>query len=183
MATRGAWLRGFSFGLGVMYYFDPDMGRRRRARLLDMFTAAVHRLDDAIDVGLRDAFHRLEGLWAETRAMLTHEEVSDEKLAARVRTKLGRCVSHPSLVEVSVRDGRVVLSGAVAADEVGRVLRAVQSIRGVREVENHLEGRKRPEDLPGVEVGKSSRGERMEASRTNWAPATRLVAGTRSAAA
>src|SRR5438094_824144 len=92
-------------GAGLMYVFDPVQGRRRRALVRDQFVHALHELDDAIGVTFRDVSHRSSGLWAEARSLparLSGEAVPDRVLEERVRAKLGRYVSHPGSIGVTV---------------------------------------------------------------------------------
>ena len=58
-----------------------------------------------------EAQGRAYGVWAEGSHLIKHEEVSDEVLTARVRSKLGRAVSHPHAIQVMAKDGHVSLAG------------------------------------------------------------------------
>ena len=42
----GLFVLGAMVGAGVMYLFDPDRGRRRRARLRDRLIHGAHEADD-----------------------------------------------------------------------------------------------------------------------------------------
>jgi hypothetical protein len=83
--------KGFAMmiGAGLMYLYDPQMGRRRRALTRDRFIRLGHRIDDSIDVTARDFTNRAVGLWAEMQSCMTSDGVSDEVLAERVRSRLG----------------------------------------------------------------------------------------------
>lgn len=133
---------GIGAGVGalVMYFFDPRMGKGRRARIRDRGVAAWNTTACILRGKSQDFGNRIFGTLAETRSYLKPKEpASDEKLTERVRSKLGRLVNNPAAVKVEASNGRVTLSGTVLADEVDRLISRVQSVSGVHEVENHLE--------------------------------------------
>lgn len=110
-------LGGMAIGATLMYLLDPDQGRRRRALLRDQVISIATRVDDAVEAIARDLSNRAQGLAAEARSMFVEEDVPDEVLLNRVRSEMGRAVSHPSAIEVTAEQGRVTLSGLVLADE------------------------------------------------------------------
>jgi hypothetical protein len=75
----------------------------------------------------------------------------NQKLAERVRSRISRSVSHPSMIEVSANKGVVTLSGAVPEDEENRLIHGVSGIRGVDRVENRLSVHRRPEIIPELQ--------------------------------
>jgi hypothetical protein len=133
-----------------MYFFDPVMGRRRQARLKDKIKSAAYQLENALRGAACDLQNRAQGLAAETRAFFRSEDVPDEILHERVRSAMGRYVSHPGAIEVIVSDGRVVLRGKIPAGEMQALLRCVWSVRGVTRMAS------RSEDFhdPQTQVGK-----------------------------
>jgi uncharacterized membrane protein len=169
---------GTGLGAGLMYYFDPQLGRRRRAQVRDQMVHVLNQVDDALDVVSRDLTHRVQGLRAEVVSLLSSSQPSDKVLADRVRSKLGRIVSHPRALQVSARDGHVTVSGPILAHEVDRLLWGVQSTPGVREVENRLDVHQEPGDLPALQGGNERPGERFELMQNNWSPAARLLVGS-----
>ncbi len=168
-------LSGFGFGLGLMYYFDPDLGNRRRALVRDQVVRAANSLSRNIDVMVRDTSHRIEGLFAETTAMFTSDHPSEPQLRERVRSTLGRHVSHPAAIDVSVAGDRVVLSGPILAHEVDQLLQAVHSVRGVDTVENRLEIHEEPGTVPGLQGSGRTPAERGMCMQETWSPAARLL--------
>ena len=56
---------GLGLGAGLMYFFDPDRGRRRRASLRDTVTHAAHVTRQALGKTSRDLSHRVNGLTSE----------------------------------------------------------------------------------------------------------------------
>ncbi|HEX6302869.1 MAG TPA: BON domain-containing protein, partial [Anaerolineales bacterium] len=142
----------FGLGAGFMYLFDPDEGNRRRALIRDQFTRLLRRSDAYIEKTARDARNRARGAVAETMAMLSQEEdVSDWVLAERVRAEIGRVSRYSSAIEVSADQGKVTLAGPVIANEVERVISSVDSVRGVKEIDNRLETFESAENIPGLQ--------------------------------
>ena len=62
----------------MMYLYDPQLGRRRRALTRDRLINLEHQIDDAVDVTTRDFSNRAAGLWAEMRSCMTSNAASDE---------------------------------------------------------------------------------------------------------
>jgi hypothetical protein len=110
--------------------------------------------------------------------MWKSEPVPDEKLVARIRSKMGRYVSHPHAVHVEANNGEVTLSGSILAHEASKFLRCVKGIAGVGNVNNLLD----VQDLgsaasnPNLLGEGSCTGENWEFMNKNWSPATRLMA-------
>lgn len=128
----------FAAGAAVMYYFDPIIGRRRRALVRDRGVARRHELEALARAKSKRAIDRTRGAMARRRAERANEPVDDVLLHERVRAKLGHLVAHPSAVEVNVQDGRVVLSGRVDVEELDDLLDTVSMMLGVTAVENRL---------------------------------------------
>ncbi len=89
----------------------------------------------------------------ELRSRVGHDSAGEEILHGRVRSALGRAVSHPGALEVAVTDGRVTLQGQVLADELDAMLDAVRRMRGVSEVRNEVEVRSSPDGAPSLQGG------------------------------
>jgi uncharacterized membrane protein len=132
-------LIGAGLGATVMCLLDPTTGRRRRALLQDKSRHLANAAATSAGKVTRDAGNRLTGARHRAASLLGRdEEVSDDVLADRVRSKLGRVVPHPLSIDVEVRDGVARLSGAVADDEADRLVRRTRRIPGVRGVEDFL---------------------------------------------
>lgn len=168
----------FSLGAGLMYFLDPDCGRRRRALVRDQWASAVNHMDHAIAETARDLDNRVTGLVSELGSLVSHDAASDSVVEARVRSKLGRVVSHPHGITVTARKGRVTLSGPILANEVEPLLAAMAEVRGVCEVENRLEPHEQPGEHPALQGGRRRRGEQPEYLQENWSPTMWLAAGT-----
>ena len=170
-------------GLGAagMYLLDPTWGARRRGIVRDKLVHGAHKTSDGAAAAARDMAHRMEGLLAETRARLRGEDVPDYVLVARVRAALGRACSHPHAIEATAADGRVTLRGPILAAEAKRLVSAVRSVRGVKEVVDQLEVHDQPGNVPALQ-GDASRTQQGTWLQSNWSPAMRLVTGGAGAA-
>lgn len=164
-------------GAGMMYVLDPERGKRRRALFRDKVVHTAHKAADAADATARDMAHRARGVVAEAKHLVTREEIGDEILVERVRSRMGRLVSHPSSITVRANQGKITLYGPILAREVDDLISRVCKIRGVRDVENRLDVFERAEDIPGLQGGVARPGERFELFQTNWSPTARVLAG------
>lgn len=166
-----------TIGASLMYLFDPDRGRRRRGEIRNKVRHINHIATDAAGKTGRDLQNHIIGVVSEMQSLLRREKVSDDVLEARIRSKLGRIVSHPHAIEVKAIEGLVILRGPILTAEVHPLLNAVAVIRGVRNIENHLELHETPDDVPALQGGKRRMGERFGPFKTTWSPTTRLIAG------
>lgn len=57
---------GMGLGAALMYFFDPDQGRRRRALMRDKCVSLSNQTADVFDKTSRDLRNRAQGLIAET---------------------------------------------------------------------------------------------------------------------
>lgn len=162
---------GAGLGAGLMYLLDPQGGRRRRAVAKDKTVHALKQGGSALGKASRDLGNRGKGLVAGSVSKLRKADADDQVLRDRVRSKLGRLVSHPSSIEVTAEEGQVVLSGPVLASETDRLVKGVRKVKGVRDVEDRLEVHEQAGDEPGLQ-GNGRTGQR------SLPPALRLCAGT-----
>jgi hypothetical protein len=171
-------LAGLGLGAGLMYLADPDHGRRRRARLGEATRHATHAAKRAAGMTARDVQHRVSGLAARVLAQLVEEPApADDVLAARVRARLGRLVSHPGAVEVAASKGAITLGGPIFAAEVEQLLKGVGSIPGVTAIDNRLEPHREAGHVSALQGPGPREVPRMPASWRRWSPTARLIAG------
>jgi len=131
------WMGGIAVGALAMYIADPVQGRRRRALLQDKLTHVTHSTSRLMDQTLHDAHNRWSGLQASAMRLLSPRQakpIDDHVLEARVRSRLGRTMSHMHDVEVHAHQGAVTLSGNLDSEEQEKVLRLVAAIPGVESV-------------------------------------------------
>jgi len=171
----------FLIGMGaaLMYFFDPQNGRRRRALARDRYAYTVRKIEEGKRVVMRDATQRASGLMAKTQRVVKRQGArpDDVVLEERVRAALGRIVSHPHAIETTAKDGTVTLGGAVLACEVDNLVACVEGVRGVRSVENRASVFDEPGNIPSLQGGVTRTGERTEWMQRNWSPANRAMAG------
>ena len=148
-------------GAGLMYLLDPDRGKRRRALLRNKAGHATRIAAHVAGRTRRDVRNHLLGVFAEVRSRFRTGEVSDSVLDARVRSKLGRVVSHPHAVEVKADKGLVRLSGPVLADELHPLLEAVAAIGGVKSIENWLEVHEHAGHIPALQRERPRQGDAL----------------------
>lgn len=169
----------FGLGVGMTYFFDSVVGKRRRSLLFDQFNHFLHNAGDAFDTTIRDMRNRFYGTFAELRGSFSASgDVSDDIVVGRIRSKIGRYISHPSAIEFGVHDGITTLGGPILAHEVDALMCAVKSVRGVREVVNHLDVHDSAENISALQGGRCRSGEPAELSQTYWSPTTRVAVGT-----
>jgi osmotically-inducible protein OsmY len=133
--NRGlAFVTGLGIGTGLMFLFDPNQGRRRRALLRDKCIWAARKTGETFEGTARDLRNRAQGVIYEVQSRFSSEPVDDAVLVDRVRARLGHFVSHPRAIDVTVENGRVTLNGPILPAEAPKLLAAVSGIPGVSEV-------------------------------------------------
>jgi uncharacterized membrane protein len=162
-------ISSFLVGAGLMYLFDPDRGRHRRARLQDSLAHAAKQERQFLRRGLRDARHRVKGLSERTRRVFS-EPAPDGVVLGRIRAQLGRAIAHARVLDIDVRDGRVILRGPVLLVEAPAVLRCVEGTPGVREVVDRMERHITPGAIQALQS------ERPARAGTLWTPALQVGA-------
>jgi uncharacterized membrane protein len=175
---RTTWgIAGFSAGAGLMYWADPRSGRRRRARLEELALHAALEARDAGGKAARDVSHRAKGLLFRGAAVvIPHRRADDVVIEERVRSAIGRASLHPGAIEVHCDDGRVVLSGPVLARDHLRVFACARKVKGVREVEDHLQVHQTAGQHPSLQGAERHLGSTFGPFQRNWPPTTRALA-------
>jgi hypothetical protein len=64
-----SFLKGAGLGAGMMYFFDPERGRRRRSLVRNQLIHACAVCERSADVLRRDASNRLHGMIAEVQSL------------------------------------------------------------------------------------------------------------------
>ena len=146
-----AMLTGVGLGIGLMYFMDPERGRRRRAFVRDKIAHTTRVSTDALGAVCRDLSHRTAGFMSRVRGVLRRRPVDDGVLIERVRAKLGRLVSHPHAIDVKATDGYVHLRGPILQSDLSRLIRGVNRVPGVRNVINALDVHATAESMPALQ--------------------------------
>lgn len=171
-------LLGAGLGAAAMFLLDPARGKRRRALVRDKLALATRKTGDCLEVTTRDVTNRTRGWYSEIKSRISSEQPDDSVLVDRVRSKLGRVVSHPGAIHVTAQNGTVTLSGPVLADEVPHLLSCVKWTAGVQSVNNNLDVHEEAENHPALQGGRERTGRRFALLQENWSPTARLLAGT-----
>lgn len=133
-------------GALAMYYLDPQLGAQRRAALADLVRSGLRRQPRAAGAlpprALRRAYHLPPRIDPQT----------DAELRDRIRTQLGRLVSHPHAIEVGVEHGVVRLSGHVLVKERDGLLLQVQEMPGVQKLVNAMTAHEGPQGIANLET-------------------------------
>lgn len=160
LGTLGA----MAAGALAMYYLDPELGARRRALLAELVRSGLpaERRAQRRDRLARRTYHRV-----------THADPqSDADLRDRIQTRLGRLVSHPGAIDVSVDNGVVRLGGRVLAKERDGLLEQVQQMPGVQKLINAMSAYDDPQELARRAATTESATESAAESGTEPQPAT-----------
>lgn len=147
--TLGA--AGLVAGAALMYFLDPQLGESRRSRMADRLAGAARRTGGRASGWTEDVTQELEAVPHDLRYRSSDEAVSDDVLAARVRSELGHIVKHAGAIDVQVTDGHVILRGPVLAEEAIGVVATVSTVPGVKTVDDRLEVRESADSIPSLQ--------------------------------
>ena len=160
---REYWIAGLSvttgagLGAGLTYFYDPDRGHARRKKVADRAVSLIAQGERLVEHKGKNMLSRAERILSQARPLFhRQEDVPDEVLLERVRSRLGHVVQHPQSISATVEGGGVRLTGIVARDEKKRVLREIREVPGVLKVEelltykNRKPGRPIPKLLGGL---------------------------------
>lgn len=175
---------GASFGAGLMFFLDPDRGKRRRALARDKGIRWSRKTSDFAGSTSRDVRNHSIGMGAAVKSWIQPTRpVPDRILAERIRAKLGLLSRHPSSIDVHVTDGVATLSGPVLEDEVASICTTIGKIPGVRQVVDRFERHQSP-DVPALQGSIERKpGPRVAFMQSNWSPTARMAAALMGTAA
>jgi hypothetical protein len=168
---RLTWLvEGLAIGALGMYFFDPNRGRSRRSEMRDRAKGRARRIQHTLGVMGRDFYNRARGKTYEVTHYASRNRVSDEVLAERIRSGLGRCVTHPGSIQVEATDGHVILRGDILGSEVEAAVHCAKRYSGSKKLQNELVVHGRHDGFPGLQ------GEgHIPETPDRWTPAMSLV--------
>jgi hypothetical protein len=126
-------------GALAMYYLDPELGAQRRALLAQLVRSGLPGSERP--QGRGRPMHR-----AYLRPTVADPQ-TDAELRERIQERLGRMLSHPGAIDVSVQDGVVRLSGDVLAKERDGLLEQVQQMPGVQKLVNAMTAHDFPQEI------------------------------------
>ena len=130
-------LRGMVLGAGIAYLFDPESGRRRRAKLIGRAGRLLREVRHLAARKTRFTAGRLRGLSAPLRQDEASRATDDGTVLQRIRSEALRDVGvSTSEVDVTVADGVATLRGEVgSASLVDDLVDRVRLVPGVRDVD------------------------------------------------
>jgi osmotically-inducible protein OsmY len=153
-------LIGAGIGAALLYLFDPERGRARRARLQDQAGARVRRARRQLEGTARQLRDGYQGAAAQLEAASAAGPAGPEDdltVLSRVESVLFGAPGFPKeTVEAEVVDGVLTLRGEVPSEEEGRqIVEAASRIKGVAAVESllHLPGQPAPNKAAARRAG------------------------------
>lgn len=152
-SAAGGFAAGLILGAGIMALFDPQAGRTRRALTAQKAGRLARVAGKTIQGRSKDVSNRLTGFVAERRR--DNDLPSDDVLEARVRSRLGRLVSHPGAIEVDTCDGCVILYGDILDHEADDLINEIESVPGVLQIEDQLDRFTDASHVPSLQGGRT----------------------------
>jgi len=128
-------------GLTLGILFAPRAGRSTRTLIAERYRDWMDRLSvwfEGLAKTTRQQSTRIQGVAYQMRERAIPEEVavSDEILAQRVRSELGRFFN-TAVIEIASQDGTVTLRGSIPSDQEKQdIVDMARRVRGVRDVIN-----------------------------------------------
>ena len=151
-----AGLSAAAIGAGLVYFLDPNNGRRRRAVAGQQINRIVNDCGRAFNQTgryVQDLMNRSRGVAHEARSRFggaAREPVSPETLVNRVRSEMGHVVTQASGIDVVAdAEGTVTLTGRVLTNELDKLLTTVNRVPGVNQIINRLDVCDTAEGLSG----------------------------------
>ncbi|MFP5386186.1 MAG: BON domain-containing protein [Bacteriovoracia bacterium] len=152
LGSASFFLAGTFLGSILTYFFDPNSGRHRKALVRDKAIRFQHESARYGSRFWRDMRNRTEGFKARAVKKTEGEEnVDDDKLVQRVRSKFGRDVTHSKAIDVSADNGIVTLSGPILTHEVNHLIKKVRKVEGVKDVVNNLDVHETPDGISALQ--------------------------------
>ena len=132
---------GLGAGAGLMYLYDPDRGRSRRKKLTSEAAGLLNRGEKLVEKQGIDLLNRARGLMHDTTSAFLKEEIPDDILAERIRSRMGHVLAHPHEVNVKAQSGVITLEGSLSRADRARLTEEVEAMPGVKRVKDHLAAR------------------------------------------
>jgi osmotically-inducible protein OsmY len=129
-------------GAGLMFFLDPQAGRRRRKTVVDRAGGMFRRTSRTTQQAGQAVASQAYGVTQKVTHMKEEEkELDDVTLARKVESEIFRDADAPKgQVNVDVVDGIVTLRGEVEEDMIKDLESAARKVGGVKDVENLLHG-------------------------------------------
>jgi hypothetical protein len=131
-------LGAMGIGAGLMYVFDPDKGKKRRALMRDRLEDTARKTRRQIDRKSHEVGDLVSSIGASIKAPFTNGPLSDNDLLARVKEKVIEILPDTQDIKVRARNGIVTLGGWLPQRELDHLVKSVSSIPGVSSITNKL---------------------------------------------
>ncbi|MFN2641490.1 MAG: BON domain-containing protein [Actinomycetota bacterium] len=153
-------------GAVAEYFWDPELGRTRRAMTRDRVTRMRNRTQVKTERLKRATSAQMRGIAARAQHVRDDPPADDIALAHKVESKLfGDPAVPKGNINVAVEEGVLVLRGQLDNEtQIHNVERAVRKIQGVHEIRSflHIPGRPAPNKeaslRPSVRTGADNGG-------------------------
>lgn len=158
-------------GAATYYFLEGERGKQRRDAFLRKAERWTKNFAEGASKYTRNVRHRLKGIARQGWADNSQRPTDDRVLEERIRSRMGRIVTHPHRTHVASEGGVVTLWGVAKESEIRKLIYALHSMPGVAEVLNHLE--------PDTDRGTESISLKQAHQETllAWSPTARLAAG------
>lgn len=132
-------MKGVAIGAGLMYFLDPNQGKRRQQDVMGNINRFTNEKQRALDAMQRDFANRSRGFVSEIKGRVHAEDPSDSLLEQRVRSAIGKVVSNAGAMIVIAEKGIVTFAGKVKDGELDELISVAHQVPGVKEVRHELE--------------------------------------------
>ncbi len=143
MSRLTSFVFGAGFGAALVYFLDPNSGRRRRALAQDKATKYAHQSTETVQSAAQAATSQAQGVASRVQSAATGGDSApddDVTLTRKVESEIFRPADAPKdSVSVNVQHGVVELRGEVKRPEqVNALGEAAARVAGVKDVHNLL---------------------------------------------
>ena len=178
--TTSAFVIGAASGATAAYFLDPERGAHRRQLIVEGARSKSRRIGRLTRSAWNDLRHRVGAIPYLLR-FRSDAETDELRLIERVRSKMGRYVSHPAAIQVGALAGVVTLSGPILRAEYETLLSVARNVPSVQAVKDQLIVHDSAEGIPALQGESSRPGERWEIFEDDWSPGLRFAVGAGSA--
>jgi len=140
MRRFGSIAFGVVIGSFLVYLFDPDRGRSRRARLSDQAAARARDLTESMRKTVEYRKGVARGVVHDVSKKLRPEEhYDDQTLMQKVKSEALGYWKEPGEIEIDITDGTVRVTGSVSdSSSRDRLIGLIGDVDGVEIIDDRL---------------------------------------------